>query len=137
MELATAKQMREMERRTIEGGIPSLELMQRAANALAETAREMVEEQKRPDGTYRYLPQATGIVLVGNETVSYEKPSGAHQYRPDFGRSGLVSAYLSGEWVSTLHRGCQRDGAPLEKDRREFGSAGTCGPKADCILPVL
>ena len=81
MELATAKQMREMERRTVEGGIPSLELMQRAANALAETAREMVEEQKRPDGTYRYLPQATGIVLVGNETVSYEKPSGAHQYR--------------------------------------------------------
>ena len=44
MRIATAEQMRTLDRRAIEErGVPSLELMERAANALAEAAIDTAE----------------------------------------------------------------------------------------------
>ena len=81
MRLATARQMREMDQRAIDGGVPSLELMERAAQELAQTAMEMVEEAEAPAGKYLYLPDATGVAMSGEETATYTKQGGPHQYR--------------------------------------------------------
>ena len=48
MELATAAQMKEIDRRAMEGGIPGLALMERAARAMADWAEEMAKEAAAP-----------------------------------------------------------------------------------------
>lgn len=67
MRLATAQQMRRMERRAIEGGIPSLALMENAAQALVLEAEDMTA-RKRP-----FLPEMTGSVLSGGVAGAFHR----------------------------------------------------------------
>ena len=47
MRLATAKEMKELDRRAIEGeGIPSIELMERAAEGVAKAALSLLEKRR-------------------------------------------------------------------------------------------
>ena len=75
MELATAKQMREMDRIAIEErGIPSLTLMERAAEGLAAAAEDLAGE--RADGGREkrlFLPEARGEVVTGEGHFPYRR----------------------------------------------------------------
>ena len=70
-ELWKAGEMREMDRRAIEErGIPSLTLMERAAEGLAEAVEELASEG-RPG--MAYLPQAEGEASLDDRTVSFTR----------------------------------------------------------------
>ena len=61
--LATAAQMKEMDRIAIEErNIPSLDLMEWAAGAVAKAVRVRLEQQRRPKGAH-----STGLVLSVKE----------------------------------------------------------------------
>ncbi len=68
MKLATAKQMKEIDRIAIEErGIPSLELMERAAMGLVETIEYMAEEGGD------FLPEAEGEVSMGEFRMPFSQ----------------------------------------------------------------
>ncbi|SBW01945.1 Bifunctional NAD(P)H-hydrate repair enzyme Nnr (Includes: ADP-dependent (S)-NAD(P)H-hydrate dehydratase; NAD(P)H-hydrate epimerase) [uncultured Eubacteriales bacterium] len=77
MILATAAQMRELDRHAIEErGIPSLTLMENAAQAVARTIITMMEEQEPAEAglkKFRYLPEEEGCVIVGGQTAAYKR----------------------------------------------------------------
>ena len=68
MRLATAAQVREMDRRAIqERGIPSLTLMERAAQGILEAVEELMEE----DVSFR--PESRGEVYVGDKSFPFTR----------------------------------------------------------------
>lgn len=76
MLLATAAQMKEMDRIAIEEmGIPSLDLMERAAEGIAAAAEELVSE-KQP-----WLPEQSGTCICGDEKKSWSKCPGETPHR--------------------------------------------------------
>lgn len=107
MILATAKQMREMDRRAIEErGISSLTLMENAAQAVVQTVITTVEEDTFPAAGRRkalYLPEAEGTVTAGEGTISFQT-GGDLGRRPrravvfcgagNNGGDGIATAYL-------------------------------------------
>lgn len=78
MILATAAQMRELDRKAIEErGIPSLTLMENAARAVAREVITMLEEGGRAgDGRWKlhYHPDMVGSVVIGDQSASYARP---------------------------------------------------------------
>ncbi len=76
MYLATAVQMRELDRQAIEErGIPSLTLMEHAARAVAAAVINLAEEADDPAQGGRkhlYLPSAQGSVMIGGDTAAYQ-----------------------------------------------------------------
>lgn len=78
MILATAAQMRELDRKAIEErGIPSLTLMENAARAVAREVITMLEEGWRAgDGRWKlhYHPDMVGSVVIGDQSASYARP---------------------------------------------------------------
>lgn len=78
MILATAAQMRELDRKAIEErGIPSLMLMENAARAVAREVIAMLEEGGRAgDGRRKlhYHPDMVGSVVIGDQNASYARP---------------------------------------------------------------
>jgi hydroxyethylthiazole kinase-like uncharacterized protein yjeF len=78
MILATAAQMRELDRKAIEEReIPSLMLMENAARAVAREVITMLEEGGRVgDGRrkFHYQPDMAGSVVIGDQTASYARP---------------------------------------------------------------
>ena len=69
MKLAFAAQMKEMDRVAIEErGIPSLDLMERAAEEIADVVEELTEVQESSAGREKrlLLPEATGEVSIGD-----------------------------------------------------------------------
>ena len=80
MILATAAQMKEMDRIAIEElGIPSLDLMERAAEGIAAAVAEVAEERAE------YLPDQAGESLCGEVCTAWEK-------RPEDARRAMVFA---------------------------------------------
>ncbi len=81
MKLATAAQMKETDRVAIEErGMPSLELMERAAEGVAAAALELAEETaprcENAQGQrekMRFLPEVQGEVIVGDDRAAYVK----------------------------------------------------------------
>lgn len=77
MRLATAEQMREMDRRAIqERGIPSTQLMEQAAREVVEVVQELIREEGPPSCGRRkrlILPRATGQVIRGEEGACYTR----------------------------------------------------------------
>ena len=70
MMVATAAQMKELDRQAIEEyGIPSLDLMERAAQAVANEVRELLKGYKNP-----LIGGAVSAIIMGSsDTVSEEK----------------------------------------------------------------
>ena len=100
MRIATAEQMRTLDRRAIEErGVPSLELMERAANALAEAAID----------TAANAPGAGGLFLRAGQ-----------QWRR---RRGLRPPAAGGGLRGALHPG----GAAGEAELRHQGHGGPAG----------
>lgn len=85
MLLATAAQMRELDRHAIEKrGIPSLTLMENAAHAVARTIITMEEEHKYIEADrkeFRYLTEGEGCVIVGDQSAAYKR-GGASSEKP-------------------------------------------------------
>ena len=80
MILATAAQMKEMDRIAIEElGIPSLDLMERAAEGIAAAVAEVAEERAE------YLPDQAGESLCGEVCTAWEK-------RPEDARRAMIFA---------------------------------------------
>ena len=77
--IAASQQMRDLDRAAIhEEGIPSTDLMERAAEALAETAMELAEEAREPvSGKGLFLPEVRGEVSIitpeGTAACTYTK----------------------------------------------------------------
>ena len=77
--IAVSQQMRDLDRAAIhEEGIPSTDLMERAAEALAETAMELAEEAREPvSGKGLFLPEVRGEVSIitpeGTAACTYTK----------------------------------------------------------------
>lgn len=82
MYLATAVQMRELDRQAIEErGIPSLTLMEQAARAVAAAVINLAEEADGPAQGGRkslYLPSAQGSVMIGSDTAVYQRGGPRH-----------------------------------------------------------
>ncbi len=73
MKLATSAQMKEIDRIAIEErGIPSLTLMERAAEGIAAAAESLWEERDS-----RFLPAASGQVLLGRRRIETAPSDGA------------------------------------------------------------
>ena len=75
MLLATAEQMKRMDQRAIrERGIPSLTLMERAAEGVADAVRELAEERLETGREKSlYLPEARGEVITGQEVFPFRR----------------------------------------------------------------
>jgi hydroxyethylthiazole kinase-like uncharacterized protein yjeF len=77
MYLATAAQMRELDRQAIEvRGISSLVLMENAARAVVDALINLAEESERSsqDGSkMRYVPLAEGSVIIGDDIAVYRR----------------------------------------------------------------
>ena len=75
MLLATAEQMKRMDQRAIrERGIPSLTLMERAAEGVADAVRELAEERLETGREKSlYLPEARGEVIGGQGVFPFRR----------------------------------------------------------------
>ena len=75
MLLAMAEQMKRMDQRAIrERGIPSLTLMERAAEGVADAVRELAEERLETGrGKSLYLPEARGEVITGQGVFPFRR----------------------------------------------------------------
>ena len=75
MLLATAEQMKRMDQRAIrERGIPSLTLMERAAEGVADAVRELAEERLETGREKSlYLPEARGEVITGQGAFPFRR----------------------------------------------------------------
>ena len=75
MLLATAEQMKRMDQRAIrERGIPSLTLMERAAEGVADAVRELAEERLETGREKSlYLPEARGEVITGQGVFPFRR----------------------------------------------------------------
>ena len=84
MKLAFAAQMKEMDRVAIEEwGIPSLDLMERAAEEIADVVEELTEVQESSAGREKrlFLPEATGEVSIGDCRRMWTKMPGKGEKR--------------------------------------------------------
>ena len=84
MKLAFAAQMKEMDRVAIEErGIPSLDLMERAAEEIADVVEELTEVQESSAGREKrlFLPEATGEVSIGDCCRTWTKMPGKGEKR--------------------------------------------------------
>ena len=84
MKLAFAAQMKEMDRVAIEErGIPSLDLMERAAEEIADVVEELTEVQESSAGREKrlLLPEATGEVSIGDCCRTWTKMPGKGEKR--------------------------------------------------------
>ena len=99
MILATAAQMKEMDRIAIEElGIPSLDLMERAAEGIAAAVAEVAEERAE------YLPDQAGESLCGEVCTAWEK-------RPEDNTRSSVPAWATTAATAWLPPGCWQSGA--------------------------
>lgn len=85
MRLATAAEVRQMDETAIlRRGIGGDVLMETAARALTQAVLDLMEDEPQKSGRKRlHLPTATGQVLVGEETVTYQygDPKGSRPLR--------------------------------------------------------
>ena len=86
MRLATARQMKQLDQAAIrERGIASLELMERAAEALVREVLELAPERETPVGRgkqFFYLPEATGEIIGADGETALFRRGGARNGPP-------------------------------------------------------
>ena len=84
MKLAFAAQMKEMDRVAIEErGIPSLDLMERAAEGIADVVGDLAGEQGISAGREKkvFLPEVSGEILIGDCRRTWKKTPGQGERR--------------------------------------------------------
>ena len=125
--IAASQQMRDLDRAAIhEEGIPSTDLMERAAEALAETAMELAEEAREPvSGKGLFLPEVRGEVSIitpeGTAACTYTKG-------PPVPGEPLRAAVFSGQGMH--HCGCPAAaGGGVRRPVLPGGGAGQADPR--------
>lgn len=132
MILATAAQMKEMDRIAIEEmGIPSLDLMERAAEGIAEAVEDLMNKKQT------WLPEQSGTCICGDEKQSWSKRPGEGPHRAvvfvgvgNNGGDGVAAARLlakKGWMVSVIVVGDRAkmtaDTSAMEQRLKEVGLA--------------
>ena len=155
--LATTEQMRELDRTAIEErGIPSLELMENAAWAVAQAAADLVGRGVRGGAHLAWRAADPGGAAGGGRDtgcggVQEQRPHpadcsvlrpgeqrrGRHRRRPAAAGVGVSGAGFPGGGPGQNDPGRPGHGGEAEAGRRRSGAPGSGGPAADSLAVYL